>query len=213
MKRLLVATFLLVSTLFGAQITQDNSDGNTGDFKFIGQSFTATGNDTITSIQIASTSATTVTLRFYNGQTNCETVPGNSVVTGGSINTTVGLNLPDTNPAVAPGEDMFTNAKFTTLTLGTPLSITNTQQYTFCVERANATTLEVAFDNTAPLYAGGQTYNTTGFIPLADIAFRINIATSVATTVNAPISPLAYIVLALGVLFIGVRQSRSIGVN
>ena len=44
----------------------------------------------------------------------------------------------------------------------------------------------------------------------------LNLATSIITFTpgaNAPISPLAYIVLALGVLFIGVRQSRSVGVN
>jgi len=186
------------STVSAASISQVDGNSSMGVLanQIWGQSFTATGTEDLTSIEMASDESGTITLRIYNGETACETTPGNGVPTASAISTTAGLAFPDTNPV--NGADV--SAFFSTLTPSAPVAMTNGQQYTFCFEVTTGSLL-IPYDNDSDTYAGGKLYRgllTFGFNAIANFAFRINVAPTGAGggSVNAPFAP-----LALGLLF------------
>lgn len=203
----LILFFTLAGALFSAQISQNVSNVNLAynAGEIFGQSFTATGNENLVSIDIAWNTATVggVDLRIYNGQTSC----GVGAPTGGAINTTLALNTTDTNPNGAGEPDL--SALYTTMTLSTPLAMTNGNQYTFCFQNVSAGIIDIANNNADP-YAGGQAYSINAFFPAEDLGFRVNVSSSGGTTTaHAPLSKNALILLFLGFLTIGMYGLRS----
>ena len=205
MKRLLLAGLLLSSTLFGAQITQDTSltVSTYNDTEFFGQSFTATGDEDMTSIDFAFDTNTTngVNVRVYLGETVCNS---SVVPTPGALQTTLGLSTVDTNPRSGYIPDL--SSYYTTLTLSSPVTMINTQLYTVCVENVSGGTIALAAHTRNP-YRTGRQYSKTSFNSLKDFGFRINVPSTAPTSV--PIGPLGLLALLAGILGSGFMSLRA----
>ena len=172
----MVFLFILgIASLNAADITQYEADQATSQF-IQGQSFTATATEYITEIKVANrSSASDVLLTIFDGQKNC------GASDQSEIYAEAGFSLPNTNPV--GGADI--SASFSTMTLASPLLITNGNQYTFCINSLTGS-LNIANYQASDKYAGGRLWLSATQFTLAsyDMSFQVVTgAGSIETTV------------------------------